>query len=290
MNQRKIKQSFHIALLITAGLMPFQLNYANKKDAPYFQNNSYFDYDIYWNFLKVGFARLNFHELEASNNDSERYEINISIKSNNLINVIYPVDNYIVSTLLKTDENTKPLIYTKRSNEGGKQRNTVVKFDYQLNQIIEEKNNIQLQPIALSPNLKDPLSLILALCQNDFQTNPIFKQDVSDGGQIISIKSSYLNKEVINTSLGEFQTHAINVETKGIRGVFKKSPNAEVVLFLSEHSPSIPVKFMSKIRVGNFHALLSGGMHNGIQIKGMKKEPLEVHSSSKKQLGKRFKR
>jgi hypothetical protein len=290
MNQRKIKQSFHIALLITAGLMPFQLNYANKKDAPYFQNNSYFDYDIYWNFLKVGFARLNFHELEASSNDSERYEINISIKSNNLINAIYPVDNYIVSTLLKTDENTKPLIYKKRSNEGGKQRNTVVKFDYQLNQIIEEKNNIQLQPIALTPNLKDPLSLILALCQNDFQTNPIFKQDVSDGGQIISIKSSYLNKEVINTSLGEFQTHAINVETKGIRGVFKKNPNAEVVLFLSEHSPSIPVKFMSKIRVGNFHALLSGGMHNGIRIKGMKKEPLEVHSSSKKQLGKRFKR
>ncbi len=290
MNQRKIKQSFFIICLTIAGLMPFQPSFASKEVAPLFQNNSYFDYDIYWSFLKIGFARLSFHELEPINNTTERYEINISIKSNDLISAIYPVDNYIVSMLLKTDEGIKPLLYTKNSNESGKQTNSKVTFDYQLNQIVEEKNSIPQEPIKLTPEIQDPLSLILALCQNDFGANPIFKQNVSDGGQIVSILSSYLNKEAINTNLGEFQTQAIDIETKEIRGVFKKSHDAKVVLFLSDHSPSIPVKFMSKVRVGNFHAILSGGVYKGTQIKGIKKDSLERLSSSREQMKKRFKR
>ena len=58
---------------------------------------------------------------------------------------------------------------------------SIVRFDYPLNEIIEEKNQVELTPIDIEPNLQDPLSLILAICRNDFQSNPTFLQNVTDG-------------------------------------------------------------------------------------------------------------
>ena len=63
------------------------------------------------------------------------------MKSNELISAIYPVETNIVSTLLKIDDEIKPSTYNKNSNEGGKQTDSLVRFDYQLNQIIEEKKS-----------------------------------------------------------------------------------------------------------------------------------------------------
>ena len=37
MNQRKIKQSFHLICLILAGLMPFHVSLAEKENVPLFQ-------------------------------------------------------------------------------------------------------------------------------------------------------------------------------------------------------------------------------------------------------------
>ena len=95
-------------------------------------------------------------------------------------------------------------------------------------------------------------------------------QNVSDGGQIIHIKSTYLESKTIHTDIGNFQTKVIDIDTKGLRGVFKKSPNANVLIYLTDQIPAIPVKFQSKVRVGEFYAILSGGMYEGIIIKGEK--------------------
>lgn len=290
MNQRKIKHYLYIMGFLIAGLMPFQTSSAITENAPLFQDNSYFNYNIYWSFLKIGSAQLSFHKLEPENRIDKEYEIRFSVKSNELISAIYPVETHIVSTLLKLDAQIKPSIYTKNSNEGGKVSESIVRFDYQLNQIIEEKNKIQLPSIKIESNLQDPLSLIMAICQNDFQAKPIFQQRVSDGGQIVSIRSSYLKTEAIYTEIGEFQTQVINIDPQGLRGVFKKSPDAKVILYLSENTPAIPVKLKSKVRVGNFYAILSGGMYQGNSIQGEKIESLQKPRTPTEKLNRRFKR
>ena len=290
MNQRKIKQYFNLMGIVIAGLMPFQTSFADTKHTSLFLERSYFDYDIYWSFLKVGTAQLSFHQLKPKNTFEGEFEIRFSVKSNELISAIYPVETHIVSTLVITEDQIKPYSYKKNSNEGGKQRNSLVRFDYQLNRIIEEKNQMQLSAIDIEPNLQDPLSLILAICQNDFQSNPTFLQNVSDGGQIVPIESSYLEMQTINTDIGEFQSQVIDIDPQGLRGVFKKSPDANVVLYLNDQSPVIPVKLKSKVRVGSFYAILSGGMYQGKPIQGQEIETLQSPSKSSEKLKKRFKR
>ena len=290
MNQRKIKQSFHLICLILAGLMPFHVSLAETENVPLFQKNSHFDYDIYWSFLKIGSAQLSFHDIEIPKSTDKKYEVRFSVKSNELVSAIYPIESHIVSSLIISNDQIKPSIYTKNSNEGGKQSDSIVRFNYQLNQITEEKDETLLQPIEITKDLQDPLSLIVAICQNDFQIDPVFQQDVSDGGQIISIRSSYLQSETIKTQLGEFRTEVIDIDPQGLRGVFKKSPDANVVLYLSEHSPAIPLKLKSKVRVGSFYAILSGGIYQGNPIKGKQIESPQKPLTPIQGLKRRFKR
>ncbi|MFL2835648.1 MAG: DUF3108 domain-containing protein [Coraliomargaritaceae bacterium] len=290
MNQRKIKQSFHLICLILAGLMPFHVSLAETENVSLFQKNSHFDYDIYWSFLKIGSAQLSFHDIEIPKSTDKKYEVRFSVKSNELVSAIYPIESHIVSSLIISNDQIKPSIYTKNSNEGGKQSDSIVRFNYQLNQITEEKDETLLQPIEITKDLQDPLSLIVAICQNDFQIDPIFQQDVSDGGQIISIRSSYLQSETIKTQLGEFRTEVIDIDPQGLRGVFKKSPDANVVLYLSEHSPAIPLKLKSKVRVGSFYAILSGGIYQGNPIKGKQIESPQKPLTPIQGLKRRFKR
>lgn len=290
MNQRKIKQSFHLICLILAGLMPFHVSLAETENVSLFQKNSHFDYDIYWSFLKIGSAQLSFHDIEIPKSTDKKYEVRFSVKSNELVSAIYPIESHIVSSLIISNDQIKPSIYTKNSNEGGKQSDSIVRFNYQLNQITEEKDETLLQPIEITKDLQDPLSLIVAICQNDFQIDPVFQQDVSDGGQIISIRSSYLQSETIKTQLGEFRTEVIDIDPQRLRGVFKKSPDANVVLYLSEHSPAIPLKLKSKVRVGSFYAILSGGIYQGNPIKGKQIESPQKPLTPIQGLKRRFKR
>ena len=290
MNQRKIKQYLILVSLTLAGLVPFQISIADTNHNSLFQDKSYFDYDIYWSFLKIGSAQLSFHQLDPKNGSEEEYKIRFSVRSNELISAIYPIETDIVSTLIKIDDWIKPLVYRKNSNEGGNQTDSIVRFDYQLHQIIEEKNQVQLTPIDIEHNLQDPLSLILAICQNDFQSNPTFLQNVTDGGQIFPIESSYVEMKVINTGIGEFQSQVIDIDPQGLRGVFKKSPDANVILYLNYQCPAIPLKLKSEVRVGSFSAILSGGMYQGKPIQGQKIEILQSPSKSSIKLKKRFKR
>ena len=62
----------------------------------------------------------------------------------------------------------------------------------------------------------------------------------------------YVEMQTINTEIGEFQSQVIDIDPKGLRGVFKKSRDANVILYLNDQSPAIPVKLKSKVRVGSF--------------------------------------
>ena len=75
MNQRKIKQYFNLMGFVLAGLMPFQTSFADSKHTSLFPDKTYFDYDIYWSFLKIGSAQLSFHQLDPKNTFEEAYEI-----------------------------------------------------------------------------------------------------------------------------------------------------------------------------------------------------------------------
>ena len=256
-----------IFLSLTLSLAEVKINYANA-----FQNKDYFEYDLYWSFLKVGSARLEFEESYNKKLDEDVYKIIFSVKTGSVIEKIYPVNNKIISTL--KIPGLLPLSYSKIINEGGKKENILVDFLWKDALFVKSKNGVESAPMRLLENTLDSLSLILSISQNRFSLYDSFTQDITDGGNITKIKSTLKKNLEISTSLGYFDTNEIAISTSELSGVFEKSPNAKLFLYLTEDNPSIPIKLKVNVMVGDFSAILKEGSYKGKPVVGVfKSEP-----------------
>lgn len=258
-----------------------------------FQTESYYDFKLYWSFIKVGTARLEFSELEPNPSDTDldsKLRIRFSAQSDPILNPIYPVDSWMESTLLKSD--LKPHFYEKHLAQGNEQEHSSLSFDWDEQKIYETKNGLAGSPLNLVDDCQDPLSLILSLCQNNFQKTPTHRQSVTDGGKIIQLTSQLIGTERVPSSVGSFNSQQIDIETRDLRGVFKKSPDAQVLLYLhqiDDRLPALPVKFQSKVAIGSFYAVLSGGMHRGQPIRGVSLVKPDSHLHSRDRIYRKFK-
>ena len=65
-----------------------------------------------------------------------------------------------------------------------------------------------------------------------------------------------LDRVVVKTPAGTFNTVRIEPKIEGVGGVFKKSPGARVLIWLTDDRWRRPVKLQSKVVVGHFTAEL----------------------------------
>ena len=271
MIQFKIKQYLFFLSFILATLVPIHKISASTDMYSLFDDVSYYDYDLYWSLLKIGSAQLKFDTFESENDLGKLYRTTFTIKTNALIDAIYPVETHIESTSTLVDEKIKPVSYKKTSREGTKTVTSKIFYDYNLNQIIEENNESKLQPIKITKDLTDPLNLVFSICSNNFKKNSIFQKSICDGGKTVLVKTAYTGTELISTKVGEFKTQVVQLNPSGLRGVFKKSPNANINIYLSENLPAIPIKLESRVKMGNFYAVLKNGKYKGKKILGEEK-------------------
>ena len=67
-----------------------------------------------------------------------------------------------------------------------------------------------------------------------------------------------LRREKISTPAGEFDTFLVEPEVKEIGGVFRKSPNATLHVWITADARRIPVRVQSKVVVGHFTMEMTG--------------------------------
>jgi hypothetical protein len=71
-------------------------------------------------------------------------------------------------------------------------------------------------------------------------------------------KARVLKRETITTKAGEFDTFLVEPEVKEIGGVFRKSPDAKLQIWITTDARRIPVRVRSKVAVGSFYMDLTG--------------------------------
>ena len=267
MNQRQINQFLRFLFILIAGIMPFKENYAEKQEHPHFEHYSCFEYDLYWSFIKVGTAQLSYSKPELLEANKKKINMKFYIKSNSLIDSIYPIESLIESSFFVEDRQLRAEKYTKTSTEGGKKTYTNLYFDYELNQIKEESDGIKLPPLEIVEDVLDPLSITYAICNNDFEVNPIFNGNICDGGEIIPIQANFHEPESIDTMVGQFLTKAIYLESNKLRGVFKNNKKTNIKIHLSINDPAIPIKLESKVSLGTFYAIIKDYTFKGEKVK-----------------------
>jgi len=147
---------------------------------------------------------------------------------------------------------TRSLLYIKEQHEGNAKRDVVVNFNWD-NLTAQYFNfNKKEKTISILPGSFDPLSVFFFSRLLDLKVDEMVTSPVTDGKKCIIGNARIVKKETISLANGNYDAYLLEPELKHIGGVFEKSENAKIQLWVSADRRRIPLKIKSKVVVGSF--------------------------------------
>ncbi|MBW2590121.1 MAG: DUF3108 domain-containing protein [Deltaproteobacteria bacterium] len=242
---------FLIIIFITGYIFPCNAkNYTT--DFP-FSPGEKLTFKLKWCFLPAGEAVL---EVLPIKNISgiKAYHFVLTVKTNQFFDTIYKIRDRIDSY---TDiDITRSILYKKRQAGRKNKRDVVVSFNWDKNEAQYSNFDRKRKPVSLLPGSFDPLSIFYYLRTFDFKEKFIFQRPVTDGKKCVVGSGKVIKRETIKLKSGKYDTYLLEPELKDLSGVFRKSKNATIKIWLTADKRKMPVRIKSKVIVGSFVAEL----------------------------------
>jgi len=221
---------------------------AGEMDFPFYPGEK-LTFLLKWTIIPAGEGVLEVLPMETIDG-VKAYHFSLTAKSNAFIDTFYKVRDKIDA--YANSEMTHSLLYKKKQREGKTHRDIVVNFDWLNNKTQYTNFKDKRPPIDLRPGSFDPLSAFYFVRLFDFQEKSKIERPVTDGKKCVIGKLSVIKRETLKLKSGTYDTYLIEPELKHIGGVFEKSKNAKIQLWVTADKRRIPVKIKSKVVVGSF--------------------------------------
>ena len=221
---------------------------ADEKDFPFYPGEK-LTFLLKWTIIPAGESVLEVLPMETIDG-VKAYHFLLTAKSNAFVDAFYKVRDRIDA--YADTEMTHSMLYKKKQREGNTHRDIVVNFDWQNNKAQHTNFKDKHQPIDILPGSFDPLSAFYFVRLFDFQKKSKIERPVTDGKECIIGKLYVIKRETLKLKSGTYDTYLIEPEVKHIGGVFEKSKNAKIQLWVTADKRRIPVKIRSKVVVGSF--------------------------------------
>lgn len=244
-----------IAFIATSGLT--KGTRAAEKVSPFYPGEK-LTFQIKWSFIPAGEAVLAVLPLETMDG-VKSYHFVMLARTYAFIDIFYKVRNRIDAY---TDvEMTRSILYKKKQHEGRTKRDIVVNFDWERIEAQYSNFGEKKTPVSILPGSFDPLSVLYAFRLHDLKENIEIQIPVTDGKKSIMGKARVVKKEKIKLTSGTYDTYLVEAEIRHIGGVFEKSKDAKLNVWVTADERRLPVKITSKVIIGSFVAeLISAGM------------------------------
>lgn len=201
-----------------------------------------------WTVVPAGEAILEvlpFQNIEGQ----KSYHFRLTAKSNLLVDQIYKVRDRIDA--FASFDMTRAILYHHKQHEGDNRKNVEVRFNWE--QDIALYNDGQTDSkIPIKPGTFDPLSVFYYSRLADFDADGRIQCPVSDGKKCVDGQARIVKKETIKVLCGWYDTYLIEPDLKHVGGVFEKSKDAKIRIWVTADERRIPVKIASKVAVGSF--------------------------------------
>lgn len=217
-------------------------------DTP-FQPGEKLKFRLSWEFVHAGEATLSVEpmtEIEGT----PVFHFVMAVKTNSFLDMFYKVRDKIES-FVDTSMNHS-VLFKKNQREGKKKRNVDVAFDWNNNQAQYIKNNKESDPIDLEPGTFDPLGIFYFVRNSNLDAGVVLERPVSDGKRCVIGIGRILKRETITVPAGKFDTFLIEPDLQDVKGVFEKSDDSNILIWVTADSHHIPVKIESKVIIGSF--------------------------------------
>jgi hypothetical protein len=219
-----------------------------------FRSGEKLSYTLYWERVPAGKVVLETLPDTVVEGKLSRH-FRMKIRSSSFVDVFYKVRSEINSF-------TDPIVrrshrYTKKTQEGSYKRDFVVDFHYDnATARYVEKTRGPEDPVPIEADTLDPLSIFYGFRMLDLEGLETVTYHVSDGKKTVLGSVEILGKESIEVPAGSFETIKLRPDLKHLGGVFKKSKDAELHIWVTNDARRMPVRMSSAVKVGKVHVLL----------------------------------
>jgi hypothetical protein len=155
-----------------------------------------------------------------------------------------------------TDESmTRSLLY-KKTQDGKRKRRITVNFDWDKLESRYSNFDERGEPVAILPGSFDPLSVFYAFRLFQLKEGQELRASVTDGRRCVAGKAKVIRREKIKVKNTLYDTFLVEPDLEQLGGVFEKSKDAKLQIWVTADGASIPVRVKSEVLVGSFVAEL----------------------------------
>lgn len=243
-----MKLGFALILTMLLGTLAFSsVTHAKENRVP-FSPGEKLTFQVRWAFIPAGEAVLQVYPIETMNG-RKVYHFALSARTYPVIDLIYKVRDRIDAY---TDEKLTHSILYKETKEGKRTKKVVVHFNWEKGEAQRSNFGEKRAPIPVKPGTFDPLSVYYALRLHDLKENMEIEKPLTDGKKWILGRARVVKREKVTVLSGTYDTYLVEPNLEHIGGVFKKSKDAKLQIWVTADARRIPVKIKSKVAVGSF--------------------------------------
>lgn len=155
-----------------------------------------------------------------------------------------------------TDEGMTRSVLYRKTQDGKRKRRVSVEFDWDKRQARHSDYDKKRKPVSILPGSFDPLSVFYAFRLFQLKEGEELKAPVTDGKKCIVGKARVIKRESIKVKGKVYDTFLVEPDLEQLGGVFEKSKNAKLQIWVTADGSSIPVRVKSEVVVGSFVAEL----------------------------------
>lgn len=238
-----------IAILLILFVLSATPAHAFKRVIP-FAPGEKMTYDIYWTVVRAGTATLEIQPM-TDVDGQPAWSFLALARTTPFVDKFYKVRDRIEGYADR--EVKRSLLYRKFQREGKYKKDAEVRFNWDENKSYRYiSGDLRHELDQPRRGVFDPLSSLFYFRKYIPYKTMVFGAPVTDGKISIRGMAEVLDRETVSVKAGEFECYKIRLDTKHLSGVFKKSSDASITVWLSADDRRIPVKVQSSVIVGSF--------------------------------------
>ncbi len=204
-------------------------------------------FQIRWGFIEAGEAVLELLPFQYLNG-IEAHHFVLKLKTSSAVDIFYKVRDRIESY---TDINISRSLFYKKKATGKDKKDIVVNFDWKNQKASYSNFGKQRDAIDIGRGTFDPLSALYGIRSRKLADQTEISFPITDGKRCFMGKAHIVRKEVIELNGTTYDTYLIEPELSHFDGVFKKSKNPVLKIWITADERKLPVKIECKVLVGS---------------------------------------
>jgi hypothetical protein len=219
------------------------------EEPPPFSPGEKLTFQLRWGVIPAGEATL--EVLPTRVVDAKRaYHFVLTARTNSFLDVFYKVrqriDAYPDLGL------NRSLLYKEVHTVGHRKRDARIVFDWENMEARYINFGEVKKQVALDPGTLDPLSVFYYSRMFDPSRHRVLERPVTDGERCVIGRAAFVDRERLQVQGKTYDTFLIEPELKEVGGVFEKSKDAKIQIWVTSDHRRIPVRLRSKVAIGSF--------------------------------------